>query len=136
MRTRIDYLADKYCFTDGTNRPVFAGSGRMFWRSVGNRGRARRTTAYCIVECGLRHSFELPFRLLLTRTPQLIAALVKNGASARKMWCSTINGLAGVQPEGQSFWCAGYIPVSSVHRIRRVVGNESTSSPYQQVAGK
>ncbi len=116
--------------------PVFASSGRMFWRSAGDRGRARRTAAYCTAECGLRHSFELPFRLLLTRTPQLIAARVKNGASARKMWCLTINGLVRVQPEGQPFWCAGYIPVSSVHRIRRVVGNENTSLPYQQVAGK
>ena len=40
-------------------------------------------------------SFELPFRLLLTRTPQLIAALREgDGTSARKMWCSTINALA------------------------------------------
>ncbi len=39
-------------------------------------------------------SFELPFRLLLTRTPQLIAACVKNGTSARKIWYSTINVLA------------------------------------------
>ena len=66
MRTRIDYLADKYCFTvsasdirrsnivaltlqNGTNRPVFASSGRMFWRSAGRQRPGQKNT--CVLHC-------------------------------------------------------------------------------------
>ena len=38
MRTRVDYLADKYGFTELNESPVFADSGGMFWRrSVGRQ---------------------------------------------------------------------------------------------------
>lgn len=80
-------------------------------------------------------SFELPFRLLLTRTPQLIAALREEWGISQKnvvfndkrFGCvySLKASLSGV-PDTYRYHLS--------HRIRRVVGNENTSLPYQQVA--
>lgn len=47
MRTRVDYLADKYGFTELNESPVFAGSGRMFWRGVGRQMSGQKKAAYC-----------------------------------------------------------------------------------------
>ena len=49
MRTRIDYLADKYSFTELNESPVFAGSGRMFWRSVGRQRPGQKNG--CVLHC-------------------------------------------------------------------------------------
>lgn len=49
MRTRIDYLADKYCFTERNESPVFAGSGRMFWRSAGRQRPGQKNG--CVLHC-------------------------------------------------------------------------------------
>lgn len=44
----IDYLADKYGFTELNKSPVFAGSGGMFWRrSVGRQMSGQKKAAYC-----------------------------------------------------------------------------------------
>ncbi len=95
MHIRIDYLADKNCFTELNESPRL----RRQWQDVLEE--CRQTEAgpeerlrIALLNVDYVTSFELPFRLLLTRTPQLIAACVKNGTSARKMWCSTINALA------------------------------------------
>ena len=95
MRTRIDYLANKYSFTELNESPRL----RRQWQDVLEE--CRQTEAgpeerlrIALLNVDYVTSFELPFRLLLTRTPQLIAALREDGASARKMWCSTINVLA------------------------------------------
>ncbi len=95
MHIRIDYLADKNCFTELNESPRL----RRQWQDVLEE--CRQTEAgpeerlrIALLNVDYVTSFELPFRLLLTRTPQLIAARVKNGTSARKMWCSTINALA------------------------------------------
>ncbi|CAH5124053.1 hypothetical protein AI2858V1_0907, partial [Escherichia coli] len=80
-------------------------------------------------------SFELPFRLLLTRTPQLIAALREEWGISQK----------NVVFNDKRFGCVYSLKASLSgvpdtfryhlsHRIRRVVGNENTSLPYQQVA--
>ncbi|EED1845364.1 DNA-binding protein [Escherichia coli] len=80
-------------------------------------------------------SFELPFRLLLTRIPQLIAALREEWGISQKnvvfndkrFGCvySLKASLSGV-PDTYRYHLS--------HRIRRVVGNENTSLPYQQIA--
>lgn len=80
-------------------------------------------------------SFELPFRLLLTRTPQLIAALREEWDISQK----------NVVFNDKRFGCVYSLKASLSgvpdtfryhlsHRIRRVVANENTSSPYQQIA--
>lgn len=80
-------------------------------------------------------SFELPFRLLLTRTPQLIAALREEWDISQK----------NVVFNDKRFGCVYSLKASLSgvpdtfryhlsHRIRRMVGNENTSSPYQQIA--
>ncbi|GDM17430.1 DNA-binding protein [Escherichia coli] len=76
MRTQIDYLADKYCFTERNESPRL----RRQWQDVLEE--CRQTEAgpeerlrIALLNVDYVTSFELPFRLLLTRTPQLIAAL-------------------------------------------------------------
>ena len=76
MRTRIDYLADKYCFTELNESPRL----RLQWQDVLEE--CRQTEAgpeerlrIALLNVDYVTSFELPFRLLLTRTPQMIAAL-------------------------------------------------------------
>ena len=76
MRTRIDYLADKYSFTELNESPRL----RRQWQDVLDE--CRQTEAgpeerlrIALLNVDYVTSFELPFRLLLTRTPQLIAAL-------------------------------------------------------------
>ena len=80
-------------------------------------------------------SFELPFRLLLTRTPQLIVTL-------REAWDISQKNVVF---NDKRFGCVYSLKasLSSVpdtyryhlsHRIRRVVANENTSSPYQLIA--
>lgn len=95
MRIRIDYLADKYFFTELNESPHLRRQRQDVLEEcrqaeAGPEERLR----IALLNVDYVISFELPFRLLLTRTPQLIAACVKNGTSARKIWYSTINVLA------------------------------------------
>ena len=120
MRTQIDYLADKYCFTERNESPRL----RQQWQDVLEE--CRQTEAgpeerlrIALLNVDYVTSFELPFRLLLTRTPQLIAALREEWGISQKA------SLSGV-PDTFRYHLS--------HRIRRVVGNENTSLPYQQVA--
>lgn len=76
MRTRIDYLADKYSFTELNESPRL----RRQWQDVLEE--CRQTEAgpeerlrIALLNVDYVTSFELPFRLLLTRTPQLTAML-------------------------------------------------------------
>ncbi|STK80393.1 putative DNA-binding protein [Escherichia coli] len=121
---------------NGTNPPVFAGSGRMFWRSAGRQRPGQKNgLRIALLNVDYVTSFELPFRLLLTRTPQLIAALREEWGISQKnvvfndkrFGCvySLKASLSGV-PDTYRYHLS--------HRIRRVVGNENTSLPYQQVA--
>ncbi|EOR8358200.1 DNA-binding protein [Escherichia coli] len=136
MRTRIDYLADKYCFTERNESPRL----RRQWQDVLEE--CRQTEAgpeerlrIALLNVDYVTSFELPFRLLLTRTPQLIAALREEWGISQKnvvfndkrFGCvySLKASLSGV-PDTYRYHLS--------HRIRRVVGNENTSLPYQQVA--
>lgn len=116
MRTRIDYLADKYCFTERNESPRL----RRQWQDVLEE--CRQTEAgpeerlrIALLNVDYVTSFELPFRLLLTRTPQLIAALREEwGISQKNVVFNDKRFGCVYKPEGQPFWCAGYIPVSSV----------------------
>ncbi|EFL6560735.1 hypothetical protein [Escherichia coli] len=136
MRTQIDYLADKYCFTERNESPRL----RQQWQDVLEE--CRQTEAgpeerlrISLLNVDYVTSFELPFRLLLTRTPQLIAALREEWGISQK----------NVVFNDKRFGCVYSLKASLSgvpdtfryhlsHRIRRVVGNENTSLPYQQVA--
>ncbi|EOB2007329.1 DNA-binding protein, partial [Escherichia coli] len=136
MRTQIDYLADKYCFTERSESPRL----RQQWQDVLEE--CRQTEAgpeerlrIALLNVDYVTSFELPFRLLLTRTPQLIAALREEWGISQK----------NVVFNDKRFGCVYSLKASLSgvpdtfryhlsHRIRRVVGNENTSLPYQQVA--
>lgn len=80
-------------------------------------------------------SFELPFRLLLTRAPQLIAGLRENLPLSQK----------NVLFNGKNFGCVYSLKadISGVpdefhyhlsHRIRRMTSAGSTEAPYRQIA--
>ncbi|ELT4260146.1 DNA-binding protein, partial [Escherichia coli] len=136
MRTRIDYLADKYCFTELNESSRL----RLQWQDVLEE--CRQTEAgpeerlrIALLNVDYVTSFELPFRLLLTRTPQLIAALREEWDISQK----------NVMFNDKRFGCVYSLKASLSgvpdtyryhlsHRIRRVVANENTSSPYQQIA--
>ncbi|APL25061.1 DNA-binding protein [Escherichia coli] len=136
MRTRIDYLADKNCFTELNESPRL----RLQWQDVLEE--CRQTEAgpeerlrIALLNVDYVTSFELPFRLLLTRTPQMIAALREEWDVSQKnvvfndkrFGCvySLKTSLSGV-PDTFRYHLS--------HRIRRVVANENTSSPYQLIA--
>ncbi|EMW5146034.1 DNA-binding protein, partial [Escherichia coli] len=85
MRTRIDYLADKYSFTELNESSRL----RQQWQDVLEE--CRQTEAgpeerlrIALLNVDYVTSFELPFRLLLTRTPQLIAALREEWGISQK----------------------------------------------------
>lgn len=136
MRTRIDYLADKYCFTELNESPRLLRQ----WQDV--QEECRQTEAgpeerlrIALLNVDYVTSFELPFRLLLTRTPQLIAALREEWDISQK----------NVMFNDKRFGCVYNLKASLSggpdtfryhlsHRIRRVVANENTSSPYQLIA--
>ena len=81
----LDYLADKYCFTERNESPRL----RRQWQDVLEE--CRQTEAgpeerlrIALLNVDYVTSFELPFRLLLTRTPQLIAALREEWGISQK----------------------------------------------------
>ncbi|MCA8543623.1 hypothetical protein [Escherichia coli] len=85
MRTRIDYLADKYSFTERNESPRL----RRQWQDVLEECRLTEAgpeerLRIALLNVDYVTSFELPFRLLLTRTPQLIAALREEWGLSQK----------------------------------------------------
>ncbi|EMY8064597.1 DNA-binding protein, partial [Escherichia coli] len=125
-----DYLADKYSFTELNELPRL----HQQWQDVLEE--CRQTEAgpeerlrIALLNVDYVTSFELPFRLLLTRTPQLIAALREEWGISQKnvvfndkrFGCvySLKASLSGV-PDTYRYHLS--------HRIRRVIGNENTSS--------
>ncbi len=136
MPAQSDYLADKYCFTELNESPHL----RRQWQDVLEE--CRQTEAgpeerlrIALLNVDYVTSFELPFRLLLTRTPQLIAALREEWGISQKnvvfnnkrFGCvySLKTSLSGV-PDTYRYHLS--------HRFRRVVANENTSLPYQKIA--
>ena len=85
MTRRIDYLIEKYHFTEINESPRIASQ----WKEVlaecqqENAGVEERLRI-ALLNVDYVTSFELPFRLLLTRTPQLIDKLRKEFALTQK----------------------------------------------------
>lgn len=136
MTGKIDYQIEKYSFTE------IAESARLAqqWRDVLEECRqlqagAEERLRIALLNVDYVTSFELPFRLLLTRAPQLIAAVREEFQLGQK----------NVLFNGKRFGCVysvktdlSEIPDEFQYRlatrIRRADSTGTTAAPYQQIA--
>ncbi|KIS41381.1 hypothetical protein [Kosakonia radicincitans] len=136
MTGRIDYQIEKYSFTEVGETPRLTQQ----WADVAEECRQTQAGAEERLRIALLNvdyvtSFELPFRLLLIRAPQLIASLrdelqisQKNVLfNGKRFGCvyTLRNDLSGIPDEFQ-------YRLST--RIRRVDAEGNTAAPYQQIA--
>lgn len=138
MSRRIDYLIEKYHFTEINESPRIASQ----WNDVlaecqqekaGMEDRLR----IALLNVDYVTSFELPFRLLLTRAPQLIDKLRSELSLSQK------SVLINEKRRGQVYSiCADLSNVPNTFRyrlssrIRRMDENQITTAAYQQVASQ
>lgn len=136
MSGKIDYQIEKYSFADVAGTPRLAQQ----WRDVLDECRqlnagSEERLRIALLNVDYVTSFELPFRLLLTRAPQLIAALRDEFSLAQK----------NVVFNGKRFGCVyslktdlNAIPDTFQYRlatrIRRTDPSGATAAPYQQIA--
>jgi len=133
---RIDYQIEKYSFTEVGETPRLTQQ----WADVAEECRQTQAGAEERLRIALLNvdyvtSFELPFRLLLIRAPQLIASLrdelqisQKNVLfNGKRFGCvyTLRNDLSGIPDEFQ-------YRLST--RIRRIDAEGNTAAPYQQIA--
>lgn len=132
----ISYQIEKYCFTE-IREPVHLN---RLWANVLQRCREQRSVPEERVRLVLMNveyvtSFELPFRLLLLRAPQLFAEVKERQKLSQK----------NVLFSGKRFGCVYSMKTDMSmlqdefqyhlsHRIRRVISAGSTETPYQKVA--
>nr|WP_193568671.1 DNA-binding protein [Citrobacter sp. NCU1] len=132
----IDYQIEKYSFTEVTEAPRLSQQ----WADVIAECREEKADALTRVRIALLNvdyvtSFELPFRLLLTRTPQLIASLREEFQLSQK----------NVIFNGKRFGCVWSLKENLIDipetyqyrlatRIRRVDPTGTTATPFQQIA--
>lgn len=136
MTGRIDYQIEKYSFTEMGETPRLTQQ----WADVAEECRQMQAGAEERLRIALLNvdyvtSFELPFRLLLIRAPQLIAGLrdelqisQKNVLfNGKRFGCvyTLRNDLSGIPDEFQ-------YRLST--RIRRIDAEGNTAAPYQQIA--
>ncbi|HGI9865414.1 TPA: helix-turn-helix domain-containing protein [Salmonella enterica subsp. enterica serovar Montevideo] len=136
MTADIHYQAEKYCFM-ATGEPAHL---TRQWAEVLQACREQQAVAeerlrIALLSVDYVTSFELPFRLLLTRAPQLIAGVRDNLPLSQK----------NVLFNGKRFGCVYSMKtdISTVpdefqyhlsHRIRRITSAGSTEAPYRQIA--
>lgn len=133
---RIDYQTEKYSFTEAAESSRLTGQ----WADVIAECREMKAGSEERLRIALLNvdyvtSFELPFRLLLLRTPQLIASVRDELRLSQK----------NVLFNGKRFGCVyslkaslGGIPdefqYRLSHRIRRIDPTGLNEAPYQQIA--
>lgn len=136
MTGRIDYQIEKYSFTEMGETPRLTQQ----WADVAEECRQTKAGAEERLRIALLNvdyvtSFELPFRLLLIRAPQLIASLRDELQISQK----------NVLFNGKRFGCVYTLrsDVSGISdefqyrlstRIRRIEAEGNTAAPYQQIA--
>ncbi|ENU2134252.1 DNA-binding protein [Salmonella enterica] len=136
MAADISYRIEKYCFTE-ISEPVRLNHQ---WANVLQMCREQQAAPEERVRLALLNvdyvtSFELPFRLLLLRAPQLIAGLRENQQLSQK----------NVLFNGKRFGCVYSLKtdISTVpdeyqyhlsHRICRIASAGTTEVPYRQIA--
>ena len=123
MAGRIDYDIEKYQFTEAGETPRL----REQWREVYLECRQLRAGAEERLRIALLNvdyvtSFELPFRLLLVRAPQLIADV------RGKLYGCVYSLKQDLQAVPEAFH------YRLANRIRRVDATGLTAAPYQQIA--
>lgn len=133
---RIDYQAEKYSFTEAAENSRLTGQ----WADVIAECREMKAgpeerLRIALLNVDYVTSFELPFRLLLLRTPQLIASVREALQLSQK----------NVIFNGKRFGCVYTLKASLdgipdefqyrlSHRIRRIEPEGLTEAPYQQIA--
>lgn len=136
MTGRIDYQVEKYNFTETNETPRLASQ----WADVmaechEEKAGAEERLRIALLNVDYVTSFELPFRLILLRTPQLIAGLRDELQISQK----------NVIFNGKRFGCVYSLKtdLSEIpdefqyrlsNRIRRVDSTGTTAAPYQQIA--
>lgn len=136
MSGRIDYQAEKYSFTEAAESSRLTGQ----WADVIAECREMKAgpeerLRIALLNVDYVTSFELPFRLLLLRTPQLIASVRDALQLSQK----------NVIFNGKRFGCVYTLKASLdgipdefqyrlSHRIRRIDPEGLTEAPYQQIA--
>lgn len=136
MTGRIDYQIEKYSFTEVGETPRLTQQ----WADVAEECRqlqagAQERLRIALLNVDYVTSFELPFRLLLIRAPQLIASLRDELQISQK----------NVLFNGKRFGCVytlksdlSDIPDEFQYRlstrIRRIDAEGNTAAPYQQIA--
>ncbi len=134
MAGRIDYDIEKYQFTEAGETPRL----REQWREVYLECRQLRAGAEERLRIALLNvdyvtSFELPFRLLLVRAPQLIADVRETLQLSRK--AAVFNGkrygcVYSLKQDLQAVPEAFHYRLAN--RIRRVDATGLTAAPYQR----
>lgn len=133
---RIDYQTEKYSFTEAAESSRLTGQ----WADVIAECREMKAgpeerLRIALLNVDYVTSFELPFRLLLLRTPQLIASVRDVLQLSQK----------NVIFNGKRFGCVYTLKASLdgipdefqyrlSHRIRRIDPEGLTEAPYQQIA--
>ena len=136
MSGRIDYQTEKYSFTEAAESSCLTGQ----WADVIAECREMKAgpeerLRIALLNVDYVTSFELPFRLLLLRTPQLIASVRDALQLSQK----------NVIFNGKRFGCVYTLKASLdgipdefqyrlSHRIRRIDPEGLTEAPYQQIA--
>ncbi|HCD7429198.1 TPA: DNA-binding protein [Citrobacter werkmanii] len=136
MSGRIDYQTEKYSFTEVAESSRLTGQ----WADVIAECREMKAgpeerLRIALLNVDYVTSFELPFRLLLLRTPQLIASVRDALQLSQK----------NVIFNGKRFGCVYTLKASLdgipdefqyrlSHRIRRIDPEGLTEAPYQQIA--
>lgn len=136
MSGRIDYQTEKYSFTEAAESSQLTGQ----WADVIAECREMKAgpeerLRIALLNVDYVTSFELPFRLLLLRTPQLIASVRDVLQLSQK----------NVIFNGKRFGCVYTLKASLdgipdefqyrlSHRIRRIDPEGLTEAPYQQIA--
>lgn len=135
MARRIDYLIEKYQFTEINESPRIASQ----WKDVlaecqQEQAGVEERLRIALLNVDYVTSFELPFRLLLTRTPQLIDKLRKEFSLTQK------SVLINEKRRGQVYSISAdlsRVPDAFRYRlssrIRRMDDQTLTTAPYQQV---
>lgn len=136
MVERIDYQIEKYSFAEVNETPRIAQQ----WAEVLKECRQVRAGSIERLRIALLNvdyvtSFELPFRLLLVRTPQLIAELRDELQLSQKS--AVFNGKRfGCVYSVKSDLCK--VPDEFQYRlstrIRREVSSGETAEPYREIA--
>ncbi|EKY5038211.1 TPA: DNA-binding protein [Escherichia coli] len=122
MQEHIDYQIEKYQFRAGNESPRLMRQWADVMRECRDTGAgARERLRIALLNVDYVTSFELPFRLLLTRTPQMIDSV------RRECVYSLQNDLSGV-PDSFSY--------SLATRIRRVDSYGMTTRCFTDIAGQ